>query len=199
MIIESFHHTFRRHLGREVPVSQLYLHFGEPLWLTMKHYAPENWEELLSTYREFNIAYHDELTRPFPHAGITLERLASAGIDLGVVTSKLNATAWRGLRLFGFDQYLRTVITFEDTEKHKPEPEPVLKALAALGRHPGDALMVGDSQLDLRSAKLAGVKSAAVGWSVHAREVLERENPDFWLEDLRQVLDLCGVLREREG
>lgn len=199
LIIESFHYTFRKHLGREVPVAQLYLHFGEPLWVTMKHYAPKNWEQLLTTYREFNVAHHDDLTRPFPHAQITLKRLASAGIDLGVVTSKLSTTAWRGLKLFGLDQYLKTVITFEDTEKHKPEPDPILKALEVLGRHPGDALMVGDSLLDLRSAKLAGVKSAAVGWSVHPREVLEQEEPDYWLEDLRQVLDLCGVPREEES
>ena len=56
------------------------------------------------------------------------------------------------------------VIGAEDTERHKPDPDPLLEALRRLEADPGDAVYVGDSPFDVRAAKAAGLGAIAVGW-----------------------------------
>ena len=71
------------------------------------------------------------------------------------------------------------VIGAEDTERHKPQPDPLLEALRRLGADASDAAYVGDSPFDIRAAKAAGAFAVAVGWGgIHPDERLAREEPD---------------------
>jgi len=56
------------------------------------------------------------------------------------------------------------VVGSDDTELHKPEPEPIHKALELLQARPADAAYVGDSPFDVAAARAAGVFAVAVGW-----------------------------------
>ena len=66
----------------------------------------------------------------------TLEALTEEGITLGVVTGKRRQLAMRGMQLFGIDAYMQAIVTPEDTMLHKPNPEPILKALELLEQSP---------------------------------------------------------------
>jgi pyrophosphatase PpaX len=105
---------------------------------------------------------------------------------MGIVTSKRGVMAKRGLAVAGLDRFMDVVVAFEDTEAHKPDPEPVNKALTFLGSGPGSALYVGDSPYDIRSGKNAGVYTAGVTWGVSTEEHLREERPDViahnWME-----------------
>ena len=57
------------------------------------------------------------------------------------------------------------LVAFEDTEKHKPDPDPVLAGMERLGSTPETTLVVGDSAYDILCAHNAGVKAALVTWS----------------------------------
>ena len=197
LIIESFRHTFRHHLGIEIVPEDVYPFFGEPLITTLRRYSPELAEAMVETYREFNWDNHDCLTTPFPGAARCLEGLSARGCRVAVVTSKLRRTAHHGLEFFGLSRWVEAVVAYEDTERHKPHPEPILKALEVLDTGPEGVLMVGDSPLDLRCAKAAGVRSAAVSWSVYPLGQLTAENPEYVLDSLDDLIDgkvlLAGV------
>ena len=77
---------------------------------------------------------------------------------LGIVTSRLNAEV---LKFFKLRNYFKTVITFKDSTYHKPRPQPLLMALKKLRVAPENAVYVGDSELDQKAAKAAGVKFIA--------------------------------------
>jgi pyrophosphatase PpaX len=75
--------------------------------------------------------------------------------------------------------YFEAVVTTEQTERHKPHPEPLLVACDRLGADPADAAYVGDAPFDVAAAKAAGLGAIAVTWGgIHSRERLEREEPD---------------------
>ena len=192
LIIKSFQHTLSKHLSLEVTEQDLYPYFGEPLRVTLERFGPELAEEMLRSYREFNNIHHDQLTTIFPGAVETLEELSRRGVRLGVVTSKITQTAIRGLELFGIRKYFDVVVGLEMTDKHKPDPEPILKALEILDLPPSAALMVGDSPFDILCARNAGVKSAAVAWSVHSKEKLMEERPDCYVESFGDVVRICS-------
>jgi pyrophosphatase PpaX len=83
------------------------------------------------------------------------------------------------------------VVASEDTERHKPDPDPVLAALEKLAAKPGSAAYVGDSPFDIRSAKGAEVFAVAVGWGgIHPDERLLAEKPDAFVREPEELLDV---------
>jgi pyrophosphatase PpaX len=60
--------------------------------------------------------------------------------------------------------FFDVIVTADDTERHKPDPEPILFALAQLDAAPADAAYVGDSPFDVGAARAAGVHAIAVTW-----------------------------------
>lgn len=198
LVIESFQYTLKRHLGREVPVTEIVSTFGQPLIEGLRRFSPEKAEEMLQTYRSYNEARHDATTTLVPGVCETLSALKKAGLSLAVVTSKRRVLAMRGLRLFNLEDYMEAIVTLEDTVRHKPEPDPVLKALALLRVNPDEALMVGDSPLDLASARAAGTYTAAALWSALPRDILLAEKPDFVLTKITELLPICLPRELRE-
>lgn len=183
LIVTSFRHVFKEKLGLDVPAEEIYQYFGEPLTTTMARYSPERAVELTDFYRVFNVANHDLLLREFKGVREMLQQLHQAGVKLGVVTSKKTDMAWRGLKVGQLEEYFETVVGMDETEKHKPEAEPALLALKRLGAEPGDhVLMVGDSKFDLLCGRNAGIKTAAVAWTVN-RAPLEEIGPDYWVDE----------------
>lgn len=182
LIVNSFQYILKEHLGQEVTAEQIYPHFGEPLARTMERYAPGRGEELAGYYQTYNLAHHDELVVEFPGVRDALVALQQAGIKLAIVTSKKHETARRGLRVCQLDPFFPVLVGVDETEKHKPDPEPALLALRRLEEEAGPhVLMVGDSIFDMQCGRSAGAKTAAVGWTVN-RPALESSQPDHWVE-----------------
>ncbi|SDD42580.1 pyrophosphatase PpaX [Sporomusa acidovorans] len=193
LIIRSFQHTFHQHYGRTLTPKEVYAFFGKPLRDAMEFYGPDKVDELIRTYREFNLAHHDELTTGFTKVPETIQKLYNNGVRMAIVTSKTKGTAIRGLKLFDMDKYFFAVIGHEECQTHKPKPEPVLRALAAIKLEPTDCLMVGDSPFDLASARAAGTKTAAVRWTQVDWELLLAEQPDYELTTIEDLLTICEV------
>jgi pyrophosphatase PpaX len=190
LVLESLTYTIRIHTGKDVPFSELYNYFGRPLVDIMADLDPSRTDEMVKTYREYNSEKHDVLTKVFPGVPETLAELKQKNIPLGVVTSKMKNLAYRGLRLFGIESYFDVFIAYEDTNRHKPDPEPILKALQQLASPGGkQVLMVGDSPFDIVCAGNAGVTSVAVDWSVHPKEVLDACKPNIWLKNFSDLIN----------
>ncbi|MHB9144961.1 MAG: pyrophosphatase PpaX [Symbiobacteriia bacterium] len=187
LIVASFQHTLDELLGIRVTAEELYPFFGEPLQDTMARFSLARAEEMVAHYRAYNIANHDRLARTFPGLGDALTALHGAGLRLAIVTSKYEATARRGLDLFGLTPLFEVLVGLDATTRHKPNPEPALKALEMLDLAPAETVMIGDTILDIGCGRGAGTLTAAVGWSVFPRDSLLAAKPDYWLD---QPMDL---------
>ncbi len=77
---------------------------------------------------------------------------------LGIVTSRIKGGVFQLPQLAPLEKYFSVVVSFEDTEKHKPHPEPLLHAINQLKIVPEETLYVGDQQADLLAARAAGTK-----------------------------------------
>jgi len=192
LILLSFQHTFREHLGIEVAREELLENFGEPLWNTLSRYTDGDLEPLVATYREHNLGNHDLMVEAFPGTKEIMSELKGRGFRVGVVTSKLRQSALKGLRLCRLEEYVECLITLDDSmPKHKPDPLPILLALEQLAVCADQAIMVGDSPADLGAAKAAGVDSAIVSWSVFPLDKLEK--PTYWLKQWEDLLEIVEM------
>jgi len=192
LILTSFHHTSRTHLGRELTDAYWLEGVGTPLRTQLSRVArsEEELDAMLDTYRTHNLDQHDAMAKPYPGVVEVVKELHRTGAKLGLVTSKLSEGANRGVRLLGLDEELRVRVCADDVENGKPHPEPVLKALATLDSLPGETLFIGDSDHDIGSGNAAGVATVAVGWGPFARETLEAAGPSHWLDRPEQLLAL---------
>lgn len=192
LILESFHHTARVHLGRDYPDAYWLAGIGTPLRDQLAAVAADDAERdaMLDTYRQYNLEHHDESARPYPGVVDVVRELDRRGANLALVTSKMSRGAVRGLRLLGLERELSVRVCADDVVNGKPHPEPVLKALRALGAPPTDAVIIGDSAHDLQSGARAGIATAAVAWGPFSRDALQAEAPTHWIEDPAAILTL---------
>jgi pyrophosphatase PpaX len=88
---------------------------------------------------------------------------------------------------------METIVTLDDVEHAKPHPEPVVKAIQALGVDPSETLMVGDSTVDMESAIAAGAIPVGVAWSLKGEEKLFEAGAVHMLREMNELLTLCGI------
>jgi len=149
---------------------------------------------MILTYREYQRTHHDEMLREFEGVGDTLALLKAEGHPTALVTSKSNDLAHRALTWLHLTDHIDVVVGMDSTERHKPDPEPVLHALAILGAAPSNAVFLGDSPHDIEAGNAAGVTSVAALWGPFSRRVLERASPAYLLEHIRELPALISRL-----
>ena len=186
LILESFRYSLGKmgiHAGDEEILNTI----GLPLKDVCRDFAGDRGDELFKCYVDYQDDIHDLHVKEYPGATDLLEYLKERGCRLGIVTSKRRAMANRALAVTGLDKYVEMIVAFEDTPAHKPDPEPVQKALKAFGSAPEEALYVGDSPYDIRCGKNAGVYTAGVTWGVTSEEQIRMEQPDLIAHDLMEL------------
>ncbi|HYF83292.1 MAG TPA: pyrophosphatase PpaX [Clostridia bacterium] len=188
LIIDSFKYTYKTCLGLDVSEQDILKYFGEPLIVTLKRYSEEKGDEMYQTYIDYNESRHDDTVTIFEGVQELLKELSKQGFTLALVTSKRRKAALMGLDLFDIKKYFDAFIALEDTELHKPNPAPVIKALELLNAHPSDAIMVGDSVFDIHCAHGAGVKAVLVKWSVAQGFQGDDASADYVAHDTEELL-----------
>lgn len=138
------------------------------------------------TYQEMSAVE----THPFPKVEETLKRLHSKGISLAVVSTTLEKFIHQELERFGFEKYFDAIIGRDSVQNYKPSPEGILKALSQLGVKPDECVYVGDSPLDIKAGRTAKVKTIAVATGLSKRETLEKEKPDFIINEISEILNI---------
>ncbi len=196
LIVASYQHAFRAVLGEEVAEARARTWVGRSLLEVLLEISPEHGHELDRVYREWNLAHTSALIRRYPGADELLTTLAAAGVPAAVATSKRRDTARTALDAVGLGGRLEVVAALEDTARHKPAPDPLLHAAAALQVDPARCVYVGDAVVDVQAAHAAGMTAVAVTWGAGERDDLRAARPAAVVETFAE---LTAVLLERTG
>ena len=147
-------------------------------------YSAEQIESLIEKYRQLYPARNHSGTACFPGTKSALQKLPGRK---STATTKGTPTTRIVLEKFGLLPYFDHV-QGTDGFPAKPNPDVIFRALEALGASTEECLFVGDSPADMEAAKRAGVKSCAVTYGYGKREDLARWEPDYWVDDLHELL-----------
>ncbi|MBT2764510.1 pyrophosphatase PpaX [Paenibacillus sp. ISL-20] len=198
LIISSFLHVFEAQATGPLTREQIIPHMGTTLEQQLQAFSGgvEDVSPFVKAYRSFNTLHHDEMVRPFPHVNEVVERLHHHGLSLGIVTTKIRPSTMMTLEKYDLERFMSAIVTVNDVEHPKPHPEPVLTAIERLGANPATTLMIGDSPVDIQSAKAAGVKAAAVAWSLKGEQKLMEYGPDYVLRDMKDLYEIVGLQEE---
>jgi len=192
-ILQSFEHTWRHALGRELQREHVIAIMGRPLRSQMATLAGEEHADRLVVEYRRHLATLDHLIKVYEGFPEILTELRSRGYPVGIVTSKARGPAERHMALHRLDLLADAIVTAEDTVHHKPDPEPFLLAARRMDVAAGRCLAVGDSPWDILAAKRAGMTASLAQWGRYDPAAFDREGaqPDLVLESPQHLLAIC--------
>jgi|ERR1700675_2197157 phosphoglycolate phosphatase len=142
---------------------------------------------------QFFLSYYElhkmDTTCVYPGVAETLEKLAS--MPMAVLTNKPVRISGRILEAMGLSKYFRAVYGGNSFETKKPDPLGARTILRELGTAPREALLVGDSEVDVQTARNAGTLAAAVnyGFGVHDRRAYPA---DIYVDRFAELVTLLS-------
>lgn len=177
----------------ELPLSKLAVHIGPPLdqafSLITGLRSPSALDGFVAKYRERygEIGYSENVL--YPGIPEVLHTLASAGLSLGVCTSKRADFADKILELFGLRSYFSFVCGGEiGTQKWQQ-----IRDLLEKGAISQSTVMVGDRAVDMSAAHCNGLHAAGVLWGHGSLQELEAERPRYLFSTPQELLGLAGL------
>ena len=121
--------------------------------------------ELVATFVDYNLREHDRLVRPFSGVQAIVRELWARGVPQALVTSKRRMGGEKGLRALDLCGLFAVEIYGDEVTRPKPDPDPVMRALAGLGlRASKQVTFVGDAIHDIEAGHAAAVHTIAVTW-----------------------------------
>lgn len=195
LIRDSLRHATREVLGEAPPDDVLFANLFLSLEAQMRAIDPTRVDELCAAYLEWNHAVSRERLAEHPGMVDVVRDIAARGVPQGIASSKSRAGVALALEILDLAGAFGAVVTSDDVDAHKPDPEPLLRALELLGRGPGGACYVGDARTDMQAAAAAGVDGIAVPWGSFGADALREAGAVHVATSADELRALLGVAR----
>ena len=147
------------------------------------------------TYRKI-FAENLQTMKPQPFSGVveTLSVLKEHGFTLTIASSRSHASLSELTKDMGIAGCFSYLIGADDVEKAKPNPEPVLKTLKAMGIDACQTLVVGDMAVDILMGANAETKTCGVTWGNGTRAALQEVGADYIIDSMDELIGIVEHL-----
>lgn len=148
-------------------------------------------ETLLAEYNADYAAHCRIETAPYPGVAALLRDLRAQGRKLAIVSNKPDE-AVQALRTDFFADTVPVAVGETADIQRKPAPDMLLAAMKKLGADPAGTVFIGDSEVDIATARAANLPCISVLWGFRDRNVLERAGAQQFATDIAQLQALLG-------
>ncbi|HNT04250.1 MAG TPA: HAD family hydrolase [Bacillota bacterium] len=149
------------------------------------------YDKCLADFRSHYSMNMQNKTSAYKEIPELLEELSKKGYKLAIVSNKFDK-AVKGLNQVYFAKYIKVAVGESEEIRRKPAPDTVFKALEELGSTADKAVYVGDSEVDVQTARNSGVICVGVTWGFRDREVLEQEGADYIIDSPLELLKIIS-------
>lgn len=146
-------------------------------------------EKVFQVFKDYYKLHCRDKTRPYPGIVNVIETLKEKGYFIAVVSNKADF-AVQELCLRYFPGLIDYAVGERDGIKKKPAPDSVLSVMGALNVRPEESIYIGDSDVDIATAKNAGICCLTVTWGFRDREYLNQCGADVFAHKADEILDL---------
>ncbi len=197
-IVAAWNAAMEPLLGRTFEPQEVVAHFGPPdegmlYGAFPKDLSEQGQKEAIERYFRAYRRAHEGMT-PFAGVETLLNFLEEKGLPLGIMTGKGRRACDETLDFFGWTKRFKSIVTGDEIDHPKPNPDGVLRVASELGINPQQCVFVGDSPADIGAAENAGMFSVVAGWHDYYVDELKQLNPDLWPQS---PLELQRWLEER--
>ncbi len=181
-------YAFRRILKRPLTEEESKRLLGRPANKILEEWFQETGKEI---FEEATNYFVETMNKVKPYDGIEdMLHFFSRKLRMAIVSSSSKEIVMRMLIATKLSSYFEFIVGHEDTDKHKPNPEPILEAIKRLKIKHDECIYIGDQPYDIMAAREAGVKVIGVTWGSGNREILESYEPHIILakpEELEMI------------
>ena len=146
-------------------------------------------DRVLKTFKAHYAEHCADCTKPYEGVLALLETLQARGIKTGILSNKADA-ATKALAKLYFGERIEYAAGENEAAgiKKKPAPDALFAMMQEMGVERGETLYVGDSDVDVNTAKNAGVDCVAVTWGFRSEEVLREAGATRFADTPMQIL-----------
>ena len=149
----------------------------------------ETVEKVLETFSNYYNEHMIDMTKPYDGIVDILDELRAKGIKLAVVSNKKHEFTIEIVKKYFGDRF-DIVFGHRENYKEKPDPTSVLEVIEKLNILKSECIYIGDSNVDILTAKNAGVKSVGVSWGFRDREELANEGANYLADNNIELLNI---------
>lgn len=154
-------------------------------------------QSAIEVYEDEYSKCYFEKTTPYAEIEALLMNLKAMGVKISVLSNKQDAFV---KDIIGnlFDKKLFSQIQGQDKLPVKPNPASALAIAKSMGIKPSKCLFIGDSDVDMQTAKNAGMRSVGVCWGYRSQEVLEEAGATFIAKNPNDICDIILSLKDED-
>ena len=176
----------------ERTLEEVRMFVGNGVKLLMERAIPDGlqnprFEEVYAKFREHYLKHNLDRTRPYDGVLELLAELKRRGKKLAIVSNKFYA-ATQDLAHHFFAGTIEVAIGERENIRKKPAPDTVLEALRQLGASKDGAVYIGDSDVDVMTAKNSGLPCISVLWGFRDKEFLIEHGATLFVKSPHEIL-----------
>ena len=190
----SVNYALRTHQMPEHSIDDVRRFVGNGVRLLMERAVPggadnPQFDAAFATFRQYYLQHSLDTTRPYDGISETLRELRSRGNRLAVVSNKFYAATQELCRHF-FPDTIEVAIGEHEAEgiRKKPAPDTVIEALRQLGVSKSNAVYIGDSDVDIETARNSGLPCISVLWGFRDRDFLLAHGATTFIRTPQELL-----------
>jgi len=145
-------------------------------------------QQAVKTFRKNYDQYFLKTTAPYPGVQETIEQLTP--LKLAMISNKAYTYSYKIMARFGLTRHFDIILGGDSLKTKKPDPGPIQYVLQRLSVTPQKSLVVGDSDNDIRAGQAARTSTCAVTFGMRSPAELAQLNPDFMIDQFKELLDL---------
>ena len=155
--------------------------------------SEKNVKDMLAVFKSYYDEHCCDATKPYPGISEMLEEFTSRGVNLAVTSNKYQEAVTKIIGHYFPTANFKAVLGNEEGIPRKPDPSIVFKALSMCPTPKAEVLYVGDSGVDMETARRACVESVGVSWGFRKIHELKEAYADHIVSTPSQILELAGI------
>ena len=193
-IAEASNYSLRKLGLPEYELSRYNYFVGDGIKKLIERILPENkqdkFDEALSLYNSYYNEHYTVKTYVYDGIAETLEKLKNNGVTLAVASNKTAIFTANVVKNYFGDDIFSLVCGKEENRPAKPSPEIVFNIMNKLGAKPDECFMIGDTNIDIKTGKNAGIKTIGCLWGFRTLKELKEAEADFIAEKPKDIFKI---------
>lgn len=151
--------------------------------------SAEKTDECFAAFKAHYAAHSLDVTKPYEGIAELIKELRVRGVKTAVVSNKIDSAVQELCAGF-FDGLFDVSVGEREGVARKPAPDSVFTALKEMNVTAENAVYIGDSEVDVATARNSGLPCIAVLWGFRSKELLEKLSPEYIVEKPEQILGI---------
>lgn len=191
-LASSCNYALRKYGMGEYSVDEVRMMVGNGVKKLMERATPDGlanplFDEIYACFRQHYMVHNLDTTRPYPGITETLAALKGRGKNLAVVSNKFYAATQELVTHF-FGDLIHVAIGEREDIRKKPAPDTVMEAMRQLGVGADECVYIGDSDVDIDTARNSGMPCISVLWGFRSKEFLLEHGASRLISSPRELL-----------